>query len=604
MRQEDESVFIDFIKDIAHQTNAPFPEKIFLSHDVRASVNYVFNHGSLFHPPKKYLIIGMGLINSITVEELKGILAHEFGHCSQKSAIPLYAYYFNIIIYNLLYKEDSYKGLQSMMSDSINKYINLISIISITITNVISWVLKRAYDLFLTNYMSFARKQEFDADIFSTKLTSVSTIKKYLLRFVLTQTALDTVLEYYDEKIQDNIVSPNIYKEQRFVMNFIANHEQIPIENELPLISLEHHNKFNSSKLIITNQWASHPSLEERFANLDNLFADSSETIVKNENLANTLFSDIESLQERITKKIYECVAFSGVTTENLFQLFRNDYESNASLHIFPEIYNEYYKNYFPEPFDLEISSPQLNPCIQIKDFYSESIKEVLHDKIVLEHDLNIIVQIQNKEIKKSSFDYDGKKYKRSECKQLISQLESRLDEMKEVVQKNDLAIFQYFYEQESQRNSASKLKGLYEVFFDFMKTYYESSLAHEQFTRGFQFICNQAISKDTRGLFKELKKIEADFKNKIEMTTSNENYRNKISEKEVAILENYISTDLSYFGITMYDQENIDILNEAIQCFLSLLSDLFFKLKKELLEYQASLLKQEDNLYSIKSER
>jgi len=38
----------------------------------------------MFLPVKKNLQIGMALVNSVTVTEFKAILAHEFGHFSQK----------------------------------------------------------------------------------------------------------------------------------------------------------------------------------------------------------------------------------------------------------------------------------------------------------------------------------------------------------------------------------------------------------------------------------------------------------------------------------------------------------------------------------------
>ena len=37
----------------------------------------------MFLPVKKNLTMGLGLINSTTVSELKSILAHEFGHFSK-----------------------------------------------------------------------------------------------------------------------------------------------------------------------------------------------------------------------------------------------------------------------------------------------------------------------------------------------------------------------------------------------------------------------------------------------------------------------------------------------------------------------------------------
>jgi Zn-dependent protease with chaperone function len=59
----------------------------------------------MFLPIKKNLQIGIGLMNSLTQDELKAVLAHEFGHFSQKSMkIGSYVYYANQVIHNLYFK--------------------------------------------------------------------------------------------------------------------------------------------------------------------------------------------------------------------------------------------------------------------------------------------------------------------------------------------------------------------------------------------------------------------------------------------------------------------------------------------------------------------
>ncbi len=74
-----------FIDGIVKEVGTPFPNKIYISPQVNASVFYDSSFWSMFFPIKKNLHIGMGLVNTITEEEFKAILAHEFGHFSQKS---------------------------------------------------------------------------------------------------------------------------------------------------------------------------------------------------------------------------------------------------------------------------------------------------------------------------------------------------------------------------------------------------------------------------------------------------------------------------------------------------------------------------------------
>jgi Zn-dependent protease with chaperone function len=73
------------IQNIVEQVGTSFPKRVYLSADVNASVFYDSNFWSMFLPIRKNLLIGMGLVNTVTHDELKAILAHEFGHFSQRT---------------------------------------------------------------------------------------------------------------------------------------------------------------------------------------------------------------------------------------------------------------------------------------------------------------------------------------------------------------------------------------------------------------------------------------------------------------------------------------------------------------------------------------
>jgi len=52
---------------------------------VNASVSYDLSLINFIIPSKKNLEIGLGLVNVLTVCELTAVLAHEFGHFTQRS---------------------------------------------------------------------------------------------------------------------------------------------------------------------------------------------------------------------------------------------------------------------------------------------------------------------------------------------------------------------------------------------------------------------------------------------------------------------------------------------------------------------------------------
>lgn len=80
-----EPALLEFVQRIADETGAPRPHKIFLSPRVDASVFYDLSLFNLLIPSRKNLVIGLGLVNVLTLSELKAVLGHEFGHFAQRS---------------------------------------------------------------------------------------------------------------------------------------------------------------------------------------------------------------------------------------------------------------------------------------------------------------------------------------------------------------------------------------------------------------------------------------------------------------------------------------------------------------------------------------
>ena len=82
---------------------------IFIDPDVNAYVSYTNVWLSLFFPTRKELTIGLGLVSTLNVSEFKAVIAHEFGHFSQKSMkIGSYIHSANTIIHDMIYNRDKW----------------------------------------------------------------------------------------------------------------------------------------------------------------------------------------------------------------------------------------------------------------------------------------------------------------------------------------------------------------------------------------------------------------------------------------------------------------------------------------------------------------
>ncbi len=218
-----------FIDSIVAEVGTDFPKKIYISNQVNASVFYDSGFWSMFLPIKKNLHIGMGLVNTVSEEELKAILSHEFGHFSQKSMkVGSYVYNVNQVIFNMLYDNDSYtKMVQSWAN--VSSYFVFFVGIALKIVEAIQWVLRKMYAVVNKSYMELSREMEFHADAVAASVTGYLPLKSSLLRMDLADKSFNAVIGFYNNKFEEAWISKNIFEEQFFVLQFLASKEGFPV---------------------------------------------------------------------------------------------------------------------------------------------------------------------------------------------------------------------------------------------------------------------------------------------------------------------------------------------------------------------------------------
>lgn len=167
--EEEQPDLFAFIRKVTEETKTPFPKKIYLSDAVNASVFYNSSFWSMILPVKKNLEIGLGLVNSINISEFKAVMAHEFGHFSQRSMkLGSFTYNVNRVIYNMLYENTSYtKFLQTW--GSLHGLLSLFAGITAKVAQGIQWILKQMYQVINKNYLGLSREMEFHARCGSCK---------------------------------------------------------------------------------------------------------------------------------------------------------------------------------------------------------------------------------------------------------------------------------------------------------------------------------------------------------------------------------------------------------------------------------------------------
>ncbi len=588
--REEEPRLFAFIDEIVNKVQTDFPKKVYLSSDVNACVFYDSTFWSMFLPIKKNLQIGVGLVNSVSEIELKAILAHEFGHFSQKSMkVGSYVYNVNQIIYNMLYDNDSYNSIAQSWG-SVNGYFAFFTALAVKIVTGIQWILRQVYNVVNISYHALSRQMEFHADAVAASVTGSKPLITSLLRLDLADHSFNTVLDYYGKKIPDSIATENLYSQQSFVMNFIATNSNLEVENDLPQLTPDFLNRFNKSKLVIENKWGTHPSTEDRIKELEKLNLD---VVNDSKALAIGLFQNGVELQSKFTNKLFSSVTYSSAVVfhqnEEFFNEFKNDFFANS----FNEIYNKYYDSKNPEVFDLNLSAEESSKK-DLKDLFGNSEVDLVYSIISLQNDVDTLKQIANGNFKIKSFSYDGHKIAAKNAQELVNELEVDLKKAKEEIIENDKQIYLHFLALANNQNKREEFKKLYKDLFELDKSYDEKLDFYIKMINASEFIyrtCTVDVIKQNMTL---LKNEEDKFKNQIEKILEDNKYRETITIDMRVAFNKYLSEDWVYFNGNQYMEELLQILSESMHNYQIVISKTFFQTKKELLDYQVQLLNHE----------
>ena len=575
------------IAEIVNEVGTAFPKKVYLSSDVNASVFYDSTFWSMFLPVKKNLQIGLGLVNCITKEELKAILSHEFGHFSQRTMkVGSYVHNVNQMIFNMLYDNEKYDKLTEKWANT-SGYFVLFFLAVIWINKGIKWILQKQYEVVNKSYLALSREMEFHADEIAASVTGFQPLKQSLLRMSLADNSFNIVLNFYDRKIVENFKSPNIYENHTAIIHLMAEENDLTIITDLPTITIEEQSKYDKSKLVITDQWSSHPTTQERITRLEQTgFVSECEQ----DALANTVFVDIIKLQERFSDKIFENIQYPGEVKNITAEEFLIEYKKEIAVDSFSKIFNGYYDNKNPLFFELN-SMETIDEDRSLSKFFSDEKVDLVYTEIALTNDIATLGNISTKLIDIRTFDYDGKKYNSRDSDKLILDLQNQQEILKKEIAINDLHIYQHFLALENTKQKPTKLQELYEVFFEY-DTIFESKIEiYNSMITDLEFVNLVTPIEQIQKNFKKLAKSEEIMRGAIIEIIKDEIFSDEITTEMKNNFEIYTSNKLEYIGDKEYFNENLSVLFPALNDYAFLLTRKYFLLKRAIVRYQESLL-------------
>lgn len=458
--EKDYPELFDFVRKLSAETGTDFPLHIYISPDVNAAVFYDSNIRSMFFPVKKNLLIGMGLVNMVNLSEFKAVLAHEFGHFSQKSMrAGSYVYQVNRAIYNMLFENKSYNNVLASWA-SMHSAFAMCANITVKIVSGIQAVQQQAYKLVNKQYSQLSQQMEFHADAIAATAAGSNNMIYALRRVDFGDDCYSAVLYKYNEWIEEGLKGNNVFAHQRIVAAGIASRFRLPLNEGLPLLNGEHNLYNSNTRVSIDDQWASHPTMQQREAALSALQCTGE---VVNES-AWVLFGDTRALQEKLTVQLYTPVKFKKKPEVASEELFAGAFEIATKENSFPDVYDLYFRNREISKFDPE--RPGKASDIQdISVFFTEHAL-INSNKAGLEKDINLLTQIIANPKQVRSFNYNGNRYKQKYAATVLTTLEAELKQTLSKLQEYDEAAFGYFMLKATTDAEKDMLRNHYKYYF------------------------------------------------------------------------------------------------------------------------------------------
>jgi Zn-dependent protease with chaperone function len=199
----EEDVLFDFVRRTASAVGAPEPQEIRLDNRVNASASFRRGMLSLFSDDL-VLTLGMPLAAGLTLQQLAGVLAHEFGHFGQRAGMRL-SYVIRSVNHwfaRVVYARDRFDDdLEHSLEQSDSLQVQVTASIASFCVRMSREILKKLMYLGNVISSSLLRQMEYDADRYAVRLVGrnvhASILRDIFLLSHVYQISLSAVLNRY-----------------------------------------------------------------------------------------------------------------------------------------------------------------------------------------------------------------------------------------------------------------------------------------------------------------------------------------------------------------------------------------------------------------------
>ena len=437
--QEQPKLF-EFLYKLADEAKAPRPYRVYLSPSVNACVFYELSILNLFLPTKKNLLIGLPLVNVLTLGELKAVLAHEFGHFAQKSmAVGRWVYIAKQIVEQIVGKRDFLDSLLDWISNFDLRVAWIGWIMKLIVWSIRS-IMDSIFKIVLLADRALSREMEFQADLVSVSLTGSDALVHALHKLQSADDAWSRTLEFANSEVANGRAITDLFTVQDKIsekLRYILDDPEYGRVAPVPENDADKHRVFKDAIAHPPKMWETHPDNFAREENAKRIYV----ATPIDEHPAWDVFNDPDALRKKVTADMLaeaECQecnledTFKNLDEQYRYRFLNPSYKGSylgRSLTLHADQVTELYDDSSAESAEKLLGS-----------LYPKSLTAALKELRDLEEELATLQALKDGFLKAAGgvIRHNGYEYKRKQLKGLIEEQKQRVAEKEAIVHGHD----------------------------------------------------------------------------------------------------------------------------------------------------------------------
>jgi Zn-dependent protease with chaperone function len=304
IKEQEQGPLFQFIRCVCREIGSTMPARVYLNHEVNAAVTFPTSVVNLVVPPRKDLLIGLGLVNALNLVEFKAILAHEFGHFSQRSLrLSGYANLVHRIVHNMVYARDRWDGWLIQACD-----LPVLSAFAVPLAAVVEFLrtcLDHLFRVLSRAHLSLRRQMELNADLVAVTAAGSDAPVHALLRSDVYHRALVQAQEDLALATEQAWFTKDLFYHQERALDYLRTIDKDASLGQPPSLPADPAVQVQvfppDAAMAAAAMWTDHPAHHDRERNAKRRYFRSPQ----DDRSAWLLFHDPHLLREQVTGEFY-----------------------------------------------------------------------------------------------------------------------------------------------------------------------------------------------------------------------------------------------------------------------------------------------------------